>query len=151
MRQRGRKSVAAMSVQAVPLPEAVPRPASPRDLTHEQAVEWRAIVNGMPADWFQRETHGLLSQYCRHVVAARRISEMIMGFETELARTVEQDGASKLAITLAAAETLDRLLKMQEREGRAMSSLATRMRLTQQTSYDKTKPRPIATKPPWEF
>jgi uncharacterized protein YicC (UPF0701 family) len=76
---------------------------------------------------------------------------MIMGFETELARTVEQDGASKLAITLAAAETLDRLLKMQEREGRAMSSLATRMRLTQQTSYDKTKPRPIATKPPWEF
>jgi hypothetical protein len=151
MRQRGRKSLAAVSVRAVTLSDVVPRPDAPGDLTNEQAAEWRAVVDRMPADWFQRETHALLAQYCRHVVAARRISELIRGFETELARTVEQDGVSKLAITLAAAETLDRLLKMQEREGRAMSSLATRMRLTQQTSYDKTKPRPIATKPPWEF
>jgi hypothetical protein len=140
-----------MSVRAVTLPEAVPRPDAPGDLTQEQAAEWRGIVDRMPADWFQRETHGLLSQYCRHVVAARRISELIMGLETELARTVEQDGASKLAVTLAAAKTLDRLFKMQDREGRAMSSLATRMRLTQQTNYDKTKPRPVEAKPPWQF
>ena len=45
----------------------------------------------------------------------------------------------------------DLLLKMQEREGRALSSLATRMRMTQQTQYDKSKKRGSgAVKKPWE-
>lgn len=47
-------------------------------------------------------------------------------------------------------EEYDRLLKMQEREGRAMSSLATRMRITQQTTYDKSKKKPVTGKKPWE-
>jgi hypothetical protein len=46
---------------------------------------------------------------------------------------------------------LDQLYKMQEREGRALSSLATRMRITQQTTYDKSKKKPAQTKNPWEF
>jgi hypothetical protein len=39
---------------------------------------------------------------------------------------------------------------MQEREGRALSSLATRMRLSQQTTYDKSKKKPLQGKKPWE-
>jgi len=35
-------------------------------LTDEQAEEWRAVVSRMAADWFPRETHGMLLAYCRH-------------------------------------------------------------------------------------
>jgi hypothetical protein len=45
----------------------------------------------------------------------------------------------------------DKLLHMQERESRIMVSLATKMRITQQATYDreKTKPKQVAKKP-WE-
>ena len=43
----------------------------------------------------------------------------------------------------------DRLLAMHEREGKAASLLATRMRLTQQSQYDKTKKRQTITERPW--
>ena len=47
-------------------------------------------------------------------------------------------------------DVLDRLYRMQEREGRAMSSLATRMRITQQTTYDKSKKKPLQGAKPWD-
>jgi hypothetical protein len=85
-------------------------------------------VERLPADWFPRETHGLLAQYCRHVTTARR-----------LARLVEQ---------LEAAEDLNlrdynRLLVAQERETRCIASLATRMRISQQARYDKSRRSPM--------
>jgi hypothetical protein len=116
-----------------------PRPDPPRELTAEQADEWRAVVDRLPADWFPRETHGLLVQYCRHVVAARRVAQLIESLETS------SDSEFDVG-------RYDELLKMQEREGRALSSLATRMRLTQQTTYDKQKKKgSVGTKRPWEF
>ena len=111
------------------------RPDPVPDLTEEQAAEWRAIVNRMPADWFPRETHGMLAQYCRHVVASRRVAQLVASIE-----------ASAEFDILA----YDRALKMQEREGRAISSLATRMRISQQTSYDPKRKRGVAGKKPWE-
>ena len=45
----------------------------------------------------------------------------------------------------------DKLLKMQERESRILVSLATKMRMTQQATYDPEKGKgstPI--RPPWE-
>lgn len=133
MGTRGKQSVAALSV-ASPV-GVVQRPDAPYDLTDEQSEEWWAVVNRMPADWFPRETHGLLAQYCRHVVAARRVSQLIHALEGNDPFDVDQ---------------YDKLLKLQEREGRAMSSLATRMRLTQQTTYDPKKKKPIEAKRPWE-
>jgi hypothetical protein len=41
------------------------------DLTEDQAAEWRAVVDRLPNDWFPRETHGMLAQFCRHVCTAR--------------------------------------------------------------------------------
>jgi hypothetical protein len=74
--------------------------------------------------------------YCRHTVSARRVSELIAGME----------GSSDFDL-----EAYDRLLKMQERESRAMSSLATRMRLTQHSTYDaKKKKGSTLTQKPWE-
>jgi hypothetical protein len=132
---RGRTSAAALSVIHGGQISALKRPDPPSELTDEQADEWVAIVGRLSAEWFPRETHGMLAQYCRHVVAARRVAQLIAAMEAEKSLDVE---------------AYDRLLKMQEREGRAISSLATRMRLSQQTQYDKSKKRPIIENMPWD-
>jgi len=123
MGTRGRISSASLAVVQADDVGRVPRAEVPAELTAEQAGEWRAVVNRMPAEWFGRETFALLAQYCRHVVAARRVAHLVEACEAG----EEFDVAE-----------YDRLLKMQEREGRALSSLATRMRLSQQSTYDKT-------------
>lgn len=129
MSQRGRKSAAALSVVTEKPVSYLERPEPPADLTAEQAEEWICVTDGLPAEWFSSVTHGLLTQYCRHVVAARKVSQLIAGAEAEKELIIED---------------YDRLLKMQEREGRALSSLATRMRITQQSTYDKTKKKPFS-------
>ncbi len=133
MGTRGRKSAASLAV--VSNTTVVQRPEPLPDLSDEQAEEWVKIVERMPADWFQAETFPLLAQYCRHIVTGRRVSQMIEHHEADDTLDVEM---------------LDRLYKMQEREGRAMSSLATRMRITQQTTYDKSKKKPVQSNKPWE-
>lgn len=135
MGDRGRTSASALSTIGPSGIETVRRPDPAPELTDEQATEWRAVVNRMPADWFPRETHGLLAQYCRHVVASRRVAQLVASIE-----------ASPEFDILA----YDRALKMQEREGRAISSLATKMRVSQQTSYDPKRKRGVAGKKPWE-
>lgn len=136
MKTRGKTSLAALSTTTIGKLESVQRPDAPYDLTDEQTEEWWAVVNRMPADWFPRETHAMLSQYCRHIVSARRVAQLI-------------EKAMK-AKTFDVAD-YNQLLIMQEREGRALSSLATRMRLTQQTQYDKSKKHGTGgTKKPWD-
>lgn len=130
-----RKSLAELSVIGRGGIETVKRPDPPIELTREQAREWNDVINRMPAEWFPRETHSILAQYCRHVVSARRVAELIAASE--------QSGEFDVS-------EYDKLLKMQEREGRALSSLATRMRLTQQTTYDKSKKKPLQAKKPWQ-
>lgn len=138
MAQRGRKSAAALMVPAGGAIALVQRPEPPDELTEEQARVWYAVTESLAADWFGRETHEVLAQYCRHAVAARRVAELIAQFET--AETEVFD-----------VEAYDRLLKMQEREGRALSSLATRMRLTQHATYDAKKIKGKGpAKRPWE-
>lgn len=125
--------------QAGLVAEFVPeRPDPLPDMPREQREEWVAVVNRMPVEWFPRETHQLLAQYCRHACESRRIAGIIR------AHTVEPD------ITEAWLKDYDRLLKMQEREGRAMSSLATRLRITQQSSIDKRTQKPLEPDAPWE-
>lgn len=135
MRQRGRKSAAALAIAENHLCEAIKRPDAPYDLSDEEAEEWWAVVNRMPADWFPRETHGMLAQYCRHVVRARRVAQLVHEEE-------------KLQFDL---DRYDQLLKMQERESRIMSSLATRMRISQQATVRAEQARkPPAARPPWQ-
>ncbi|MDI6026732.1 hypothetical protein QBK99_11070 [Corticibacterium sp. UT-5YL-CI-8] len=137
MTKRGRKSAASLEVATPALVEMVSRPDAPYDLTDEQSAEWWAVVNRMPADWFPRETHGMLAQYCRHVVAARRVAHLIN--HAEKAKTLDLG-------------EYDQLLKMQGREGRAISSLATRMRISQQaTVRAESAKKPDMIDNPWEF
>jgi len=55
---------------------AIERPSPPDGLTDEQSIEWRAVVDRMPGEWFPPETHGMLAQFCRHVVSARHVAEL---------------------------------------------------------------------------
>lgn len=137
MAKRGRKSVAALEIAHAPSSiETIERPDAPYDLTDEQAVEWWAVVNRLPADWFPRETHAMLADYCRHVVKSRRISQLVN--DAEKAPVIDVD-------------TLDKLYKMAERESRAISSLATRMRISQQaTSTHRANKGTKGVRKPWE-
>jgi hypothetical protein len=38
-------------------------------------------VDRLPADWFPRETHGLLAQYVRHITTARRLARLVEQME----------------------------------------------------------------------
>jgi len=134
MGARGRKSAASLAVIGPGGIETVRRPDPPDDLTPEQADEWRAVVNRLPSEWFPRETHGLLAQYCRHVVRARRLAQAIEAAESR--DDFDFKGWRDL-------------LRAEEEQSRAIASLATKMRLSQQSLYDKTTKRGSRTDPPW--
>lgn len=141
MGTRGRPSAASLEVARPQVIETVARPDAPYDLTDEQTEEWWGVVNRLPADWFPRETHGVLSQYCRHVVTARRVAQLVRAAES----AVDDDGKPVLDLN-----EYDQLLKMQEREGRALSSLATRLRITQQATISEKAKKPSQAKRPWQ-
>ena len=133
MTSRGRVSSAALAT--VGKLETVARPDAPYDLTDEQVDEWRAVVSRMPADWFPRETHAILAQYCRHVVRARRVSQLL----TEMEKSKDFD----------VKEYRD-LLRSEAEQSGALMSLTTKMRLAQQSTYDKSKRKPGVSRKPWE-
>jgi hypothetical protein len=124
MGARGPKSASELAV--VPTLSTA-RPIPPDDLTERQADEWRRIVGRLPADWFPAETWPLLAAYCRHIVQARRIADLVNSFQPTWAG---EDGGL---------ERLNLLGKMQDREHRAMANLATKLRLTNQSRYDALK------------
>lgn len=137
MGTRGRTSVAALTAPAAVGPvETVARLRAPHDLTDEETEVWAAVVESHPADWFDPSTAPMLGQYCRHVIHARRVAELIE-------RAV---GNPELAI-----KDYDRLLKMQERESRAIASLATKMRIAQQsTRTHRGNAAPATLEKPWD-
>lgn len=135
MGSRGRTSGAELTVAALGHVESIQRPDAPYDVDNEQAEEWRAVVSRMPADWFQRETHPLLTQHCRIVVRARRVAQLLNAMEKSEAFDVK--------------EYRD-LLRTEAELTSTLMSLATKMRLSQQTTYDKSKKKPGQVSKPWE-
>ena len=127
MNRRGRKSAVELSI--IPA-ESTFKLKPPADLSPEQAAEFTSIVNRFPNVWFGSESAGLLSAYCRHSSNARLIAAEIEGFKAEWLRSDK------------GIDRFDRLSKILEREHKAMSSLAAKMRLTQSS---RSKPGPAAT------
>jgi hypothetical protein len=110
--------------------ERIERAPAPYDLTDAQAQLWEAIVSRLPASWFPVETWPLLAQYVENP-------------------TPDADGQ----VPELDLNNYRRLLVMQALESRAMMSLATKMRLTQQStrSIAAVKPlAPVARRRPWE-
>src|SRR5690625_2618108 len=116
MKQRGRKSAGELAV-ASPV-RVQPRPDAPAELTPEQADVWNEVVDALPADWSPAETHPLLIQHRRQPGEARPIAPLI---DQGCARE-ELDAATYAA-----------LLRMEARETTAVTSMASSMRLSQQS------------------
>ena len=121
MEQRGRKGAESLNVLSF-----VPgqRPAPPAHLTGSQADLWRAIVATKPADWFAADTFPLLEAY-------------IVGFGIAATLKVQLDEFNPQWLTTdEGVERFDSLTKMYQRQSAALASLATKMRISQQSRYD---------------
>lgn len=144
MAQRGRKS-AASTVTATPAPVAAEqRLAAPLHLSDGERAVWMEVVNDQPASAFTATHAPLLEMYCRHVTNARVLAEEILNFER--AWLADDDGLKRY----------DRLLAMSERESRAASSLATRLRITRQavehpTTVGRSLTNQKKARKPWEL
>ena len=122
MLQRGRKATAALAV--VPLAVGL-LPEPPSTLTPKQAELWRGIVATKPAGWWDAGSLPSLIAYVKAIEAHAVTSAQLDGFDPEWLAT--EDGLDRF----------DRLTKLFERLSRLIASLATKMRLTQQSRYDK--------------
>jgi hypothetical protein len=142
MAQRGRKSAASLAVKAAPTLSDARLPA-PLHMSDAESAVWVDVVNDQPANAFS-PTHGpLLEMYCRHVVLSRVLADEILNFDRSW--LADDDGLKRY----------DRLLAMHERESRAASSAATRLRITRQAIDQQTVARSIINAPkakkPWEI
>lgn len=146
MKQPGRKSAASLALadRVMGAMETIQRPDVPYDLDDEEATEWRAVVDRMPATWFGRETHALLTQYCRHTVRARRIAQLIRAAENP---PKQKRGEDAPEFDVAAYNTL---LIMQDRESRAIATLSMKMRIAQQSCISQTDKKARVGKRPWQ-
>lgn len=143
MQKRGRKSAASLELATVSRIETIERPQCPYDLGDEEAEVWAAVINRLPADWFPAETQPLLSQYCRAVVQARRVAELIEQATSDLD---PETGEPTLTVS-----DYDRLLKMQVRQSASIAMLATKMRISQQaTTNHRGNKKEVSPRKPWE-
>src|SRR5262245_39985617 len=118
------------------LPEPFERVKPPPELTDEEVEVWVKVVAGEAPDWFGEGTVPLLAQYCRHVVSAKRVAELIE----------RATGDKNLSIM-----DYERLLGLQARESRVLASLASRMRIAQQATINHNgNKRPVEARKPWQ-
>lgn len=110
-------------------PQDSRRPEPPRDLTPTEAAVWRDFVADMPPGWYRPVNMPLLKSYCRCSV---RMDDLEAAY-----RNAEDD------------EECERLEGRIERQTKLMTSLATKMRLTQQATYDKKKSKGTTVARPW--
>ena len=122
-----RPSAASLSVISGSLDK---RPEPPADLTEAEAEVWTRTVEYEAADVFGTAAlQQMLKDYCRHVIAAERLGQVIEG---HMSRVGGDEEEGKETITL---KDLDCLLKMRDRETKAVSDKATKLRLTNQSRY----------------
>ncbi len=120
--KRGRKSSADLAiVTGVSLGK---RPEPPISLNNRATDEWKRVVNCMPANWFTDETLSILQAYCEHTSEGEAIQIML-----EKVRKYAMGDDEAFARYRA-------LLSEKERQTRAALSCATKMRLTQQSTYN---------------
>lgn len=127
MRQRGRKSAAAL---ALVHSRETKVPAPPASFNDAQKEVWRATILAMPEDWFSTENLPILESYCVTVDRSRTLTK----------RLNKVPAGSKLYF---------KLIHMEQKFARSIAMLATKMRIAQQSTYDKSKRKPKSVKPDW--
>jgi hypothetical protein len=139
----GKKSAAELAILVPQEVSPENRLMPPLHISDPEREVWLQIVNDQPAAAFTPTHIPLLEAYCRHVVQGRVLADEITNFDR--AWMADQEGLKRY----------DRLLAMHEREVRAASSLATRLRITRQAIHEVTAGRQLAnnqkSKKPWEL
>ena len=135
-----RKSAAALSVVPIGVPV---RLAPPDDLTDAQADLWRAVVESKPVEWFGEDSAPLLKEYVRAVTMCDLL-------ELQVQAAIAGSGDPEAAGSVKA------LLDMRDKESKRVASLATKLRLTQQSRYTPqaaatANKRVGAGSKPWQF
>jgi hypothetical protein len=127
-RPPGRKSAANLSV--VPVGER-PRPEPPEDLIEAGKVIWREITAALRADWFQG-AECLLGAYVGTVITERDIAAELRKYTPDSDRYFD-------------------LVRLHCLVASTMAALATKLRLTPQSSRDSRHVKLVSTLPkPWE-
>lgn len=91
-------------------------------LTDDQAQVWRETVEARSADYFGEDAAPLLEEYCRVVVMCR-----LLAVQIEAALAGDELGGLKS------------LLDMRDKESRRLTSIATKLRITNQSRYTPDK------------
>lgn len=137
MQQRGRKSAEGLTLVRVSPKERV---AAPDYFSAAETDVWREIVASKPADWFSADNLPLLEHYCSTTVESRRVASQLRGL-----KVVNEECLYEY----------ERLIALQSKIGGQLASLATKMRLTQQSRYGAraaaTASDKTAARKPWEF
>jgi hypothetical protein len=140
--KKGRKSLASLGINTPDIGIAK-RIIAPIHLSDAEISIWNEVVNDQPAGAFTATHIPLLEMYCRHVVQGRILAEEILNFDK--AWLADDDGLKRY----------DTLLKIAERESRAASSLATRLRITRQAIDQQTVARTLTSyspeRKPWQL
>lgn len=103
------------------------RPEPPKSLTKRQIVIWKAVVASEDPIFFNTEVlRGLLADYCRRRALSEELGEVI-----EALGPVESLDAER-------ERRFDLLTRSRDREMHAVGSIATRLRLTNQSRYQST-------------
>jgi hypothetical protein len=143
MAKRGRQSAASLTMSrgiGLSIENRLPVPLS---LSDAEIAVWNEVVSDQPASAFTATHAPILEMYCRHVVNNRVLAVELINFDRSW--LADDDGLKRY----------DKLLAMSERESRAASSLATRLRITRQAIDHNTAGNLIKnqarTKKPWEL
>ena len=113
------------------------RPEPPQNFTEDEALLWRDVVATKPADWFMRDSQPMLAAYCQAVVMHREL----------MRRWHALDVAAEI-------KDVRDLVTLINKTASSASSLATKLRLTQQSRYTpqaaSTASKKASPLRPWE-
>jgi hypothetical protein len=127
MKQHGRKSAAMLAAQMAVVDGGFSTKVKPPEgMPERQALIWQNTVKGEPANFFKTAaTKALLVDYCRQRAMADEMSDLIDEFKPDW---------------LAEAKGMRRyewLSKMRRMASASAADLATKLRLTNQSRYEK--------------
>lgn len=91
---------------------------APSELNARESAVWRDTVESMPSDWFGGDNVPMLVEYCRAVV----MSDLLTG-RVQAAFDSHDD------------KVMADMLRLRDMESKRVASLATKLRLTNQSRY----------------
>jgi hypothetical protein len=119
MESPGRKSAASLSVMPAPVARRLDPPAG---MNARQSALWREVVEAKPVDWFSADNGPLLAEYVRAVDMGNMLAIQIDAL-------LSSDDSTEIALQLKP------LLDMRDKEAKRATSIATKLRLTNQSRY----------------